>query len=223
MATRKYPIVPNETYHVYNRSIAGLPIFQKYYEAERFLSLLKYYQYSKTPLRYSFYLRLNSEAKKLVEERLTTNPKRIKLVAYCVMPTHYHLVLRESNYGGIVSYLSLVQNGFAKYYNLRNNRTGSLFQEMFKAKRLEDEEQLIHTVRYIHLNPYSSSIIDDIKLLTEYRYSSYPSYAKSLDDNLVERSEMVAIHNGVEKMVKSTLEQADYQRSLKEEENKMFD
>jgi len=55
MSVRKYSIVPGEVYHVYNRSIAGQTIFQKYYEAERFLDLLKYYQYTKTPLRYSFY------------------------------------------------------------------------------------------------------------------------------------------------------------------------
>ena len=138
------------------------------------------------------------------------------------MPTHYHLVMREIVSGGISSYLSLTQNGFSKYFNLCNKRTGSLFQEMFKAKRLEDDGQLIHTVRYVHLNPYSSFVINNVNLLPEYRYSSYPSYVKNSNDNLIDQSEILAMHKGAANMVKSTLEQADYQRSLKMDEAEMF-
>ena len=66
-------------------------------------------------------------------------------------------------------------SGFSHYFNLRHERVGHLFQGNFGAVRIENEEQLVHVSRYIHLNPVSSYLIR-IEDIDDYEYSSFPEY-----------------------------------------------
>lgn len=74
-----------------------------------------------------------------------------------------------------------VENSYTKYFNTKHNRVGPLLQGPFKAVTIENENQLVHVSRYIHLNPY---VADLVKNLDEYPYSSYQNYVFGTNEKL---------------------------------------
>ena len=80
----------------------------------------------------------------------------VDLICFCLMPNHFHLLLRQIEEDGIVKFVRNFQIGYSRYLNEKEKRSGALFEGQFKAVRVENDEQLIHVSRYIHLNPYSS-------------------------------------------------------------------
>lgn len=92
------------------------------------------------------------------------------------MPNHFHLLLKQTKENGISKLVANFQNSYTRYFNLKNERVGPLFQGVFKALRVKTDEQLIHVSRYIHLNPYSSSVIKSFEELKRYPWSSVEEY-----------------------------------------------
>jgi len=90
--------------------------------------------------RYSFYNRLTEEQKKKYMGSTINKKTIIEIYAYALMPNHFHLLVKEVEGRGVFRFLSKIQNSFAKYYNVRNKRFGSVFQNPFKAKHLESDE-----------------------------------------------------------------------------------
>jgi len=129
------------------------------------------------------------------------------------MPNHVHFLMKELEKNGISRFMSNFQNSYAKYLNLKTNRTGSLFQSMFKAVRIESDEQLIHVCRYIHLNPLTSYVIRDVDGLERYPWSSYPEYFKGISD-LIDTNLISDFFPSKKEFRKFTLDQVDYQRQL---------
>ena len=72
------------------------------------------------------------------------------------MPNHYHLLLKEERSSGIIQFVSNFQKSYAKFFSTKRNRTGVLFRHNFQADHINNEEELIHISRYIHLNPVTS-------------------------------------------------------------------
>ena len=148
MPKRKYPLVTNEVYHVFNRSIAKIPIFTSQSEYQRFMNLISFYRFIDTPMRYSHFSNLPTDEKqKVIKELDEKNNLCVELYAFSIMPNHYHFLLKQICDGGISSFVSKVQNSYAKYFNIKNDRSGSLFQEMFKGIRIEDDNQFVHIAR----------------------------------------------------------------------------
>lgn len=214
MSYRRTPIVTGEVYHTFNRSIARQPIFLNVRNYSRALELINFYSYIQPRLRFSHYNRLSIKEKTNFLNDLKQNGrKQIKLFAFCLMPNHVHFLLKEIEKSGISRFMSNFQNSYAKYFNLKTDRTGSLFQSMFKAVRIESDEQLIHTCRYIHLNPLTSYIIKEIKDLEIYPWSSYSEYFKDSSD-FVDTSLILEFFPSKKLFKKFTLDQVDYQRQL---------
>ena len=97
------------------------------------------------------------------------------------MPNHFHLLLKQLNDGGVQEFIRKVSNSYSKYFNTKNKRVGPLFQGEFKAVTIESDEQLLHVSRYIHLNPYVSGLVKDLK---DFRYSSYLDFIGLRNDTL---------------------------------------
>lgn len=91
------------------------------------------------------------------------------------MPNHFHLVLRQTSDEGISTFLSNITNSYTKYFNAKNERVGPLFQGVFKAVRVENDEQLLHLSGYIHYNPVAAYLVADADI-DSYEWSSYTSY-----------------------------------------------
>ena len=200
---------------MFNRGIAGQPIFYSVYDYQRFLNLIDYYRFSSPSLRFSFYKRLQIEAKqRYLEEMKKTKPELVSIFAYCLMPNHYHLLIREVENNGIRKFIANLQNSYAKYFNKKKKRSGSLFQEMFRIVRIENDEQFVHAARYIHLNPATSFIIKDAGELDKYPWSSYPSYLGNTQDEFIKQSLLLNFYKSKEGLKLFTLDQVDYQRKI---------
>lgn len=215
MPYRKVPIVVGEIYHVFNRSVARQPIFLNNKAYQRALETLYFYSFSKQNLRFSHYNRLPQLQKAEFLQNLKLKAKRrIQMYAYCLMPNHVHFLIKEIEERGISTFMSNFQESFAKYFNIREDRTGSLFQSMFKAVRIESDEQFLHVSRYIHLNPLTSFVIKDIAELETYSWCSFGEYLREQDQGIIDKDKVLSYFSSIKHFKSFTLDQVDYQRKL---------
>ncbi len=141
------------------------------------------------------------------------NNKLVDILAYCLMPNHFHFLLRQLTDKGISKYLGNLQNSYTRYSNTRNERDGSLFLDQFKAKLITTDEQLIHVSRYIHLNPYTSYVVGNFNNLLQYQWSSLSEYLES-KPNICELETIMSYFKTPKAYQKFLEDQADYQRQL---------
>jgi putative transposase len=141
-------------YHVYNRGINKQPVFLEPTDYTVFLNLLKRYL-SKIPESHpkngsypSFYY-------------------DVELLAFCLIPNHFHLLLYQVKDQGIANFLKSVSTSYGMYFNKKYGRVGPVFQGRFKASIVQKDAYLHHVSRYIHLNPTNYKTWD---------YSSYQYY-----------------------------------------------
>lgn len=139
----------------------------------------------------------------------------VEIHSFVLMPNHFHFLLKQNSENGIVKFISCFQNGYAKYFNLVNKRPGGVFSHMFKAVRVEDEGQLLHLSRYIHLNPVTSYLIK-IEELKDYPYTSFQDYIKEADreNNFVTTDLIRSYFKSAKKYQEFVYDRADYQRKL---------
>lgn len=169
---------PEEFYHVYNRGMQKQAIFESDRDRLRFLFLLLSFQgkdiipnISRTLKKYVQSSTLNI-TRDFVEEIL--KERMVELVAFCLMPNHFHLILCEKKEGGIAKYMQRVLTAYTKYFNTRHNKTGHLFQGSYKSVHIEGDEQLMYTSAYIHKNPIE--LTEWKNKLEKYPWSSYQDF-----------------------------------------------
>lgn len=179
--SRKFTLTNNETYHIYTRSIAGFEIFRSQDLFQRFLDTVIYYNNFSRRLRYSKYVSLSPEARERVDQRSSVDPV-VQIIAYCIMPTHIHLALKQVKDGGISYFMKNVLDSFSRYFNTSHNRKGPLWESRFKNVLVDSDEQLLHLTRYIHLNPSSASLVSRPE---DWKYSSYNEYVEEKTDKAV--------------------------------------
>jgi len=203
---RKEVLATNETYHVFNRTIGGEEIFSGNINMRRIMALTDYYRCPQK-LSYSKFKNVlkNEEQIQYLKEVKSLAPL-VEIYVFSFMPDHFHFLLRQNLDLGIRVFISNLQNAFAKYYNTKNERQGSLFQKPFKAKRVSSDEILLHVSRYIHLNPVTSYLVE-YKNLQSFQWSSYQDY-------LVNTKFILKITGSKENYEKFVVNQVDYQRKL---------
>lgn len=170
MGYRFIPFVNQSFYHIYNRGVEKRQIFSNEGDYQRFLQTLYYYQFTETDFKPPFSKKNHLKYSNL---DFSNNPKSIEIICYCLMPNHFHLLIRQVQDKGIQKFMQKTLNSYTKYFNTKHERVGSLLQGAFKAVPVETDEQLLHVSRYIHLNPYVSDLTKDLR---SYPYSSYPDY-----------------------------------------------
>lgn len=224
MPRRNVVIAPGEIYHVFNRSVGKIPIFTNTKAYQRALEVLDFYTYTKPPLKFSRYNLLPKDQKAVFLTNLKiNNPKIVDLIAFCLMPNHFHFLVKEIEPRGISDFMRNFQNSYAKYFNTKFERTGSLFQSMFKAVRVETEEQLLHLCRYIHLNPLTSYLVRAPKDLDGYNWSSWKEYNQENGNKIVNTSLIMGYFPTIGKFKNFTFDQVGYQRRLKEIKHLIFE
>lgn len=212
MPYRQLIFANNQIYHIYNKSVNNEQIFATNSCLKRGLALMDFYRFP-TQLSFSHFLRLSQVLRMSIKEQLKAQHPLVNILAFAFMPNHFHMQLEQVEKDGISRFVSIWQNSFAKFFNKKHERNGPLFLEMFKAKRIETREELIHISRYIHLNPVSSFLID-IKELAFYPFTSFPSYIGTINYPFVKTSIILSEFKSVEYYKKFVYDQADYQRSL---------
>jgi putative transposase len=172
---------------VFNRGAHKAPIFKTPEDYERFMLLL----YIANDMR-AFEFR--NAARKYEgrpfsdmfagEER---QKDQVDVLAYALMPNHFHLVLREKSEGGIERFMRKAMTAYSMYFNAKHQHSGVLFQGRFKSSHVADETYFRWIFAYVHLNPIEIVAPDwesgrfgpmgEIrKRMGEYMYSSYPDY-----------------------------------------------
>ncbi len=176
MSYQQTIFVNDEYYHLYNRSVGSINLFASTRSINRILDLVDYYRFPQE-IRYSKFIQLPIQQRENYLQRIIkTQQPIVELYTFSFNIDHYHLLLKQLREGGIKQFISNVQNGFAKYFNIRKNRHGSVFQNPFKGVRIETEEQFKHVSRYIHLQPVTSYLIEFEKL-SEFEANSFVYYA----------------------------------------------
>lgn len=223
MPIRKTVLANEEVYHIFNRSIARHPIFIKIKELQRAIDLLNFYRFMKPPLRFSHFNRLEIKEKNKFLENLSLKEKLVEIYSFSLMPNHFHLQLKQLEEGGISKFISNFQHAYAKYFNIRNKRDGSLFQSMFKAVRIETDEQLLHVCRYIHLNPLTSYLLRKPTQLENYPWNSFFYYLKKSNASFIEKDQILGLMGGIKNLKKFTYDQIGYQRDLNKIKHQVFE
>lgn len=147
------------------------------------MDTISYYRFLEPPIRYSKYIVLNEKKRIQLLNSLLTSQAQVDILVFCLMPNHFHILVKQTADAGISRFVSKFCDSYSKYFNIKHDRVGPLFQGPFKAVRVESEEQLIHLSRYIHLNPVSSFLIKESELDT-YSWSSLPEYLKPQGNTL---------------------------------------
>lgn len=136
----------------------------------------------------------------------------VEIISYVLMPNHFHLLIRQTSDNGISTFIRRSINSYTRYLNTKRSRVGPLFQGAFKAVRVEDDEQLIHLSRYIHLNPLVSFVVKESEF-RNYPWSSLPDYLKG-QSNLIDVDMVLGHFSSPKSYEKFIFDQADYAKEL---------
>ncbi|MFC1726953.1 transposase [Patescibacteria group bacterium] len=215
MPIRETPLINNEIYHLFNRGVDSCPTFLTSVDYRRFLKTINFYRYFPLPVRLSQFLDYSIKEKENILNDLASSMKdQVSILSFCLMPNHYHILARQIKDNGISNFLRLVQNSYTKYFNIKKERIGPLFQGPFKVVRVETDEQLIHLSRYIHLNPYSSYVVKSIEDLVKYPWSSFTNYLGKNSHQFVNKRFVLGMFKSKREYQNFVFNQADYQRQF---------
>lgn len=203
MPFRTIPFVNGEYYHIYNRGLQK-EVFTETRSCSHFIQTLFYYQIQNPKPKFSLY-------RKSSLFNLDPSKRIVEIICYCLMPNHYHLLLKQNTHGGVSEFMRKISDSYTKYKNTKFNRRGPLFQGMFKAVLVESEEQLLHLSRYIHLNPIVSKLVKDLKL---YPWSSDLTYLGLVNNPQIAKEEILQFFKSPADYQKFVMDQADYGTTL---------
>ncbi len=186
---RQDNLVSENIYHIYNRGVEKRVLFVSEQDYQRFIDGLIIFNDSKPVINSKF---RTKDIKNGSYKRKTL----VDILAFCLMPNHYHLLLRQRVNGGITEFMRKLGVGYANFFNLKHERVGSLFQGKFKSVLIDDESQFMYIPFYIHLNPMDLIVndwrekgIDDskkaINFLNNYKWSSHSDYIDKSKSSLI--------------------------------------
>lgn len=155
---RLFPFISGQYYHVYNRGVDKRTVFLRYGHYHRFISTI------------DSILNTGSATPRLKYNQSLALKLKVEIIAYTLMPNHYHFLIKQLLDDGITEFMHKLDTSYTKYINLNLHRTGRLFENTFKAKRLENDEIFLHVARYIHLNAIIARVVPSLEL---WPWSSY--------------------------------------------------
>lgn len=182
---RKIQFVNGEYYHIYNRSVENLPIFQDEEDYLKFKRGLKdfnnksYYEERAVMVRKYGLKELSSFLEKV--------EKIVEIVCYCLLPTHFHLILKQLMTNGIPKFLHKIGTSFTNFINKKYGRSGSLFQGPYKAIHIDNNDYLLWLSGYVNGNPEIHGIAE----AESYQWSSYGYFLGVKKDELITDREII--------------------------------
>ena len=227
---RKDPIVVGKIYHIYSRGVDKRNIFMGDIDMWRCLQGLCLFNDEKNSSNILWQIeksRGEVNLKILKDYIVKENRKPIvRILAYCLMPNHYHLLVEELQEGGISRFMHKFGGGYTRYFNKKYQRSGSLFEGPFKAVLVENEIHLQYLLVYINvINPgqlvepkLKEEGIRDmesiIKNADEYLFSTHQEYSGKRDSIIINKGLLGDIFPSPEKyrdFIKQVLLDKKYQ------------
>src|SRR3989344_4088089 len=192
MPYRKEEFISGEIYHIILRGVDDNIIFKDiddYYRG--IFSIYEFNNFNPVDIRLRREIRnrlKKNEGPSFV--MMDDRDKLVEILAFCFMPNHIHLLVRQIKDRGITKFMAKVGTGYASYFNKKYGRKGYVFQNRFKSVHIADDNQLMTVVNYIHTNPISliepkfkeegiknhstEEVLEFLK--NGYRWSSFPDY-----------------------------------------------
>ena len=204
-----------EIYHVLSRGVDKRKIFLNDKDYFRFIHNLFEFNNSdladKSPQR--AFNKMTDIARRSDEDNIKRKMRKllVNIHVFCLMPNHYHLMLSPRVKDGIPRFMKKLNMGYAKYFNIKNDRRGALFEARYKSILIEDENHFMYLPHYIHLNPLDlhmpewregklRSAAGAIKFLENYRWSSFPDYTGQKNfPSVTNRKFLLEVFGGVDK------------------------
>lgn len=218
---RRQPIVTGEYYHIYNRGVDKRDIFGNKKDLERFVESIC--EFNKVGVVTSLANARKSNRIAQIAPKALSEPL-VAIVAYCLNPNHFHFVLKQLVDGGIAKWMQKLQAGYTSYFNIKNSRTGSLFQGTFKSHLVKSEEYFNKIIGYTNKNyqiHYISKNRMNLVLASDHEYENENFRIVSQ----VEGKRILEIFDGTKNFKKhcdeivSIIKQERGKASLLEEEN----
>lgn len=193
MPYQKRNIAAETVCHVVNRGVDKRRIFLDDKDRLRFIHDL--FEFNDTApvnnIFYAFKKAIHPQSKVIARPYIVERTPRnflVEILAFCLMPNHYHLLLKARSDAGVSKFMKKLNMGYARYFNGKYARTGALFQGRYRSVVVERETHLVYLPYYIHLNPldlitpeWRHHEIRGIKkaqaFLDTYRWSSHLDYA----------------------------------------------
>ncbi|HEX9722020.1 MAG TPA: transposase [Candidatus Paceibacterota bacterium] len=200
-------------YHVVNRGVEKRRIFLKNQDYSRFIFGLEFFNSEESARLWELLAKAGTVpafGERLDNARSKTKQRIVELLAFALMPNHYHLIMREIMPNGISSFMRKM-GGYSTYFNKQYERVGSLFQSRYKAVPIKNDEQLYTTFVYVHTNPVELKeplwkdfqVRDEKRALAwleEYRWSSYHDYlGRQMFPETTQREFFLNFYGGEEK------------------------
>ncbi|MDZ4229100.1 MAG: transposase [Patescibacteria group bacterium] len=172
---------PESYYHIYNRGVAKQKIFLDDQDYKTFLSYLKLYLILSN---------LQGPTLKVSPSRQLKNYfDQVKLLAYCLLPNHFHLFVFQKELNNITDFMRSLATKYSIYFNKKYRRVGPVFQGNYKAVMVKTENQFIYLSKYIHRNPLPLPTRLDLE---GYKYSSYQNYLGKFTQTWLDKSEILS-------------------------------
>jgi len=170
---RNIPLKNNEFYHIFNRGVDKRTVFLDGFDYARFLRSLK--EFNQVEPVVSIYIldQLKSRKESVVSGTLQKK-KLVEIIAFNLIPNHFHLILKQLKEGGISEFMRRLGNGYTRYFNYKYKRNGVLFQGKFQAAHIDSNEKLIYLSAYVNGNHKIHGVKNDGKFssLTEYKHKN---------------------------------------------------
>ncbi|MFH0969256.1 MAG: transposase [Patescibacteria group bacterium] len=201
----------DQIYHVYNRGVEKRKIFLNNQDHYRFIHDLYEFNDANPAVFYR-----NNYSKSDFELNKKREPL-VEILAFCMMPNHFHLMLRQIRENGITDFMRKLGTGYANYFNKKYERVGSLFQGKYKTNIIKKENQYIYLPYYIHFNPLKLMIpnwkedgIKDfeeaINFLEKYKWSSYLDFTGNRNfPYLINKKFVIGLYGGSNNYKKSVI------------------
>ena len=164
-------------YHLYNRGVNKNEIFTSELDYNVFLNYLKQYL---LPIDKELLKKNLAEATNCVEKekalsqfKLRNFSEEITMLAFCLMPNHFHFLVKQKSAGGIDNFMNSIGTRYTMYFNKKHQRIGPLYQGVYKAVLVKNENQFLHLSRYIH----KQALRTKGQAFRAWQPSSYPVYA----------------------------------------------
>jgi putative transposase len=166
----KYKI--GDIYHIYNRGVKKNDIFLNESDWDRFLTSMFILQYRKVK---KDKMHLSSLIKEIIKSgefnyKPTSSSKDISINAFCLMPNHFHLIIKIERKKGLSKFMKRLQSSHSQFYNKKYGTTGHVFESPYKTNMIESYLEYSQVVNYIHRNPLKIQYTSNT--LIEFKYSS---------------------------------------------------
>ncbi len=211
---KKPKFVENQIYHIFNRGVDKRKTFLNNEDYFRFIHDL--FEFNDKEIVSNVFYYFNKQTKEMdfqyIKEKRKPRKLIVEILIFTLMPNHFHLLLKQKKENGIVKFMQKLGTGYTNYFNKKYKRSGSLFQGRFKAVLVSDEAHLINLPFYIHTNPLelnygSSTPIDGLNVLENYKWSSFPDYVgKKNFPSVTSREFLLEFFGGKKEYKKATKE-----------------